>query len=63
MLTTYMLAFTLASLSAIAVDDLKIGRFVNASMTHTKIIQNKISRNIRYLRLVKQRKRNKLKRL
>jgi len=50
MLTHYVLAFTLAALSVIAVDDLKVTRFLNASLTHPKLMQNKLSRNIRKLR-------------
>ena len=50
MLTHYVLAFTLAMLSVIAVDDLKVTRFLNASLMHPKLMQNKLSRNIRKLR-------------
>lgn len=62
MLTTYMLAFAIASLSAIAVEDLKLGRFIAPSVTELKFKKDKISRSIKYLRLVRQRHKNKVNR-
>ena len=50
MLTTYMLAFAIASLSVIAVEDLKLGRFFSVPVAQSKTIKNKISRNISRLR-------------
>lgn len=50
MITHYVLAFTLAMLSIIAVEDLKVSRFVDVTVSQSKLMQNKISRNIRKLR-------------
>lgn len=52
MLTTYMLAFAIASLSAIAIDDLKLTRLFSVPVAQSKTIKNKISRNISKLRTV-----------
>lgn len=51
MITHYMLALAIALLFIIAIDDLHTLRMLGASLTHSKLIQNKISRNIRKLRV------------
>lgn len=50
MLTHYVLAFAIATLSVIAFDDLNVSRYLGVPVAQSKIMQNKISRNIRKLR-------------
>lgn len=58
----YMLAFAIASLSAIAIDDLNLGRNPNVSLAHSMSFKNKISRNIRHLRATVYLQKKRLKR-
>ena len=62
MLINYVLAFTLATLSVIAVDDLKLGRIVDVTASQSKLMKNKISRNISRLRFFVRVSKNKVKR-
>jgi hypothetical protein len=58
----YMLAFAIASLSFIAIDDLKISRHNGVTASHSTLKKNKLSRDIKYLYLkyhVKKRKLNR----
>lgn len=50
MLMNYVLAFTLAMLSFIAIDDLRLSRFADVTVSQSKLMKNKISRNISKLR-------------
>jgi hypothetical protein len=50
MLTHYVLAFAIATLSVIAFDDLNVTRFLGVPVAQSKIMQNKLNRNIRKLR-------------
>lgn len=45
----YMVAFVIASLSAIAVEDLKLGYNSRASLTQSKLMKNKLSSKINKL--------------
>lgn len=51
MITHYMLALAIALLFIIAIDDLHIPSLLSVTRSQLKIMQNKISRNIRKLRV------------
>ena len=51
MLVNYMLVFALAMLSIIAIEDLNVSRFMGVTVSHSKLMQNKLSRRIKRLRV------------